>query len=139
MVKHSKEILRPKYRHYSGVITDIFFDHFLAKNFDRYSEKILPDFAEECYSIIQQQDSILPDEVKYMLPYMVKGNWLVNYAKIEGIQKALSGMARRARFESKMEESTIELKNNYSDFEVDFFSFFPDLKKFASDWLKSAN
>src|SRR6185369_10110303 len=94
VVKQSKERLRPKYRHYSGVITDVYFDHFLARNFDKYSEMILPDFADECYAIIQRHDSILPKEVKFMMPYMIKGNWLVNYSKIEGIHRALSGMSR---------------------------------------------
>ncbi len=136
MVKISKVRLRPKYNHYSGVITDVYFDHFLAKNFDKYSKKFLPDFADECYSIIQQRDSILPDEVKYMMPYMIKGNWLVNYAKIDGIHGALSGMARRTRFESKMEEASEDLKNHYTEFEKEFFVFFPDLQKFAADWLK---
>ncbi len=136
MVTHSKVRLRPKYNHYSGVITDVYFDHFLAKNFDKYSKKFLPDFADECYSIIQQRDSILPDEVKYMMPYMIKGNWLVNYAKIDGIHGALSGMARRTRFESKMEEASEDLKNHYTEFEKEFFAFFPELQKFANDWLK---
>jgi len=136
MVKISKVRLRPKYNHYSGVITDVYFDHFLAKNFDKYSKKFLPDFADECYSIIQQRDSILPDEVKYMMPYMIKGNWLVNYAKVDGIHRALSGMARRTKFESKMEEASEDLKNHYTEFEKEFFVFFPDLQKFAADWLK---
>jgi acyl carrier protein phosphodiesterase len=135
IVKLSKERLRPKYRHYSGVITDVYFDHFLAKNFDRYSKQILPDFADDCYTLIQQHNAILPEEVKVMMPYMIKGNWLVNYAKIDGIHRALSGMARRTRFDSKMEEASEDLKNSYSDFEREYFAFFPDLQKFAEEWL----
>src|SRR5258707_9714607 len=116
-VKESKLRLQPKYHHYAGVITDVFFDHFLARNFEKYSNQFLLDFAEECYAIIQHQDSILPEEVKYMIPYMIKGNWLVNYGKIEGIHRALSGMARRTRFESKMDEASEDLRNHYADFE----------------------
>lgn len=134
-VKKSKERLRPKYHHYSAVIIDIFFDHFLARNFEKYSEKILPDFADESYAIIQQHDSILPDEVKYMMPYMINGNWLANYAKIEGIHRALSGMARRTRFESHMDKSSEDLKEHYANFEEEFFTFFPELRSFSEDWL----
>jgi len=137
VVKQSKDRLRPKYRHYSGVIVDIFYDHFLAKNFDKYSTHLLPDFAEACYATLQQHETILPEEVKYMLPYMINGNWLVNYSKLEGIQKALSGMARRTRFESKMEESVADLKNHYEDFKKEFEIFFPDLMKNSETWLKN--
>lgn len=135
IVKKSKDRLRPKYHHYSGVIVDVFFDHFLAKNFDRYSEMLLPDFADECYGIIQQRNSILPEEVKYLMPYMINGNWLANYAKIEGIHRALSGMSRRTKFESRMDEASVDLKNNYSDFEAEFLSFFPELRRFSDEWL----
>jgi acyl carrier protein phosphodiesterase len=137
VVKQSKDRLRPKYRHYSGVIVDIFYDHFLAKNFNKYSTILLPDFAEMCYETIQQHDAILPEEVKHMLPYMVNGNWLVNYSKLEGIQKALSGMARRTRFESKMEESVTDLRQSYEDFKKEFQIFFPDLISNTEMWLKN--
>jgi acyl carrier protein phosphodiesterase len=137
VVKQSKDRLRPKYRHYSGVIVDIFYDHFLAQNWDHYSKQRLPDFAEECYTIIQQHESILPEEVKYMMPYMIKGNWLVNYSKLEGIQRALSGMARRTRFESKMEESVTDLQHHYEEFKKEFEAFFPDLVSNSKAWMKN--
>ncbi|MBS1486508.1 MAG: DUF479 domain-containing protein [Bacteroidetes bacterium] len=135
VVKQSKQRLRIKYRHYAGVIVDIFYDHFLAKNWDKYSEQLLPDFAEECYRQIESYNTVIPQGVKYMMPYMTKGNWLVNYARLEGIHRALSGMAHRAKFDSKMEEATNELKESYPDFENEFFLFFPELKKMCDEWL----
>lgn len=135
VVKQSKDRLRPKYRHYSGVIVDVFYDHFLARNWNRYSTQLLPDFAEACYDTIQQHESVLPEDVKYMLPYMIKGNWLVNYAQLEGIHRALSGMARRTRFESKMEESVIDLEKDYTDYEREFEIFFPALIANSQSWI----
>ncbi|MGC4021155.1 MAG: ACP phosphodiesterase [Cyclobacteriaceae bacterium] len=137
VVKKSKDRLREKYRHYAGVIVDIFYDHFLAKYWPDYSNEFLPDYADDCYSMILSYDSILPQEVKFMMPYMMKGNWLVNYAKIEGIHKALSGMARRTRFDSKMEEASEDLKKDFQEFEKEFKEFFPQLKTFSNDWLKA--
>ncbi|MBS1506265.1 MAG: DUF479 domain-containing protein [Bacteroidetes bacterium] len=137
VVKQSKDRLREKYRHYSGVIVDIFYDHFLAKHWNRYSEQVLPDFADECYDLLQKQSEILPEEVNFLLPYMIKGNWLVNYSRLEGIQKALSGMARRTRFESKMEQSVADLENHYDSFGKEFELFFPELNEFCVRWIKS--
>jgi acyl carrier protein phosphodiesterase len=137
VVTASKNRLRPKYRHYSGVIVDVFYDHFLAKNWNTYHPDPLPDFAERAYSILQSYDSILPNEVKYMMPYMIKGNWLVNYSKTDGIHRALSGMARRTPYISKMEQSVEDLKENYVEFSEEFFTFFPALKLFATEYLKT--
>jgi acyl carrier protein phosphodiesterase len=136
-VKQSKNRLRPKYRHYSGVIVDIFYDHFLAKGWDRFSDRRLPDFADDCYAVIQKHNSILPEEVKYMMPYMISGNWLLNYSQLQGIQRALSGMARRTRFESKMEEAVVDLEKNYSDFKNEFEAFFPELIANCRTWMEN--
>jgi acyl carrier protein phosphodiesterase len=136
IVTESKKRLRPKYRHYSGVIVDIFYDHLLAKNWNTFHPDLLPDFADKAYGIIQSHDAILPEEVKFMMPHMIRGNWLVNYAKIEGIGKALSGMARRTRYESKMEQSVEDLIEYYSEFTNEFFQFFPDLKQHTEQFLR---
>jgi acyl carrier protein phosphodiesterase len=136
IVTISKNRLRPTYRHYSAVIVDMFYDHLLAKNWEQYYKEFLPDFAERSYRILEGFHPILPEGVKYMLPYMTKGNWLVNYARFEGIDRALSGMARRSKYESKMELAVDDLKKNYEDFTQEFSIFYPELQKFSNDWLE---
>ncbi|HRJ31128.1 MAG TPA: ACP phosphodiesterase [Cyclobacteriaceae bacterium] len=129
IVAKSKNRLRPGYRHYSAVIVDMFYDHLLAKNWDHYYDEFLPDFAERTYRTIESFDAILPTPVKFMLPYMTKGNWLVNYARLEGIERALSGMARRSRHESKMELAVNDLVKHYDEFTHEFSIFFPELQQ----------
>jgi acyl carrier protein phosphodiesterase len=131
VVTQSKNRLRPKYRHYAGVIVDVFYDHFLAKDWHAYHAKPLSQFAEHVYKTITHYDSILPVDVKRMLPYMIKGNWLVNYSKTEGIHRALSGMASRTPYESKMDQAVEDLVLHYTEFQNEFDIFFPELKKFA--------
>lgn len=127
VVSSSKKRLWPKYRHYSGVIIDIYYDHFLAKNWGDYHHDPLPDYADACYQVLQSRTYTLPEPVYFLLPHIVRGNWLVNYAKLEGIHRALSGMARRTTFVSRMEESVKELEEFYEAFKAEFQLFFPDL------------
>jgi len=133
-VAQSKKRLWPTYRHYAGVIVDIYYDHFLARNWNEYHAQSLPDCAHDCYNVLQSQLPDLPQEVQYMLPYMIKGNWLVNYAELEGIQRSLSGMARRTTFVSKMEEAVKDLEAYYGDFEKEFKVFFPQLEAYCERW-----
>ncbi len=128
IVAKSKNRLRPTYRHYSAVIVDMFYDHLLAKNWDSYYDEFLPDFAERTYRTIESFDAILPTPVKFMLPYMIKGNWLVNYARLEGIERALTGMASRSKYDSKMELAVNDLVNHYDKFTEEFSNFFPELQ-----------
>jgi acyl carrier protein phosphodiesterase len=137
IVQESKNRLRPKYRHYSPVIVDVFYDHFLAHHWNDYSDQLLPDFADKTYDLMEKNYKVLPEQVNFMLPYMIKGNWLVNYSKLEGIHRALSGMARRTPYESKMDEATEDLRLNYSGFEKEFMQFFPELISFSNYWIKN--
>ncbi len=137
IVRESKKRLRPKYRHYSGVIVDVFYDHYLAKNWKDYHHQLLPDYADRVYNLIQKNNALLPERVNMMMPYMIKGNWLVNYATLDGIHRALSGMTRRTPYESKMDESISDLTENYEEFKTEFITFFPELRKHCKDWLGS--
>jgi len=131
VVSQSKKRLFPIYRHYAGVIIDIYYDHFLARSWQDYHPDLLPDYAEQCYEILKSRPYALPDQVQFLLPHMMRGNWLVNYGTLEGIHRALSGMARRASFVSKMEESIWDLEENYEAFKTEFNTFFPELKEHA--------
>lgn len=139
IVSQSKNRLRPKYRHYSGVIVDIFYDHFLAKYWSDYHQELLPDFADKAYDTLEMHLNESPEPVRFMLPYMIKGNWLVNYARVEGIHQALSGMARRTPYDSKMDEATADLSANYPDYEREFRLFFPELRAYCEQWLTEKN
>lgn len=138
IVLQSKIRLRPKYRHYAPVIVDVFYDHFLAKYWSAYHPDLLPDYAEYIYSVLESFKSILPHDTQTMLPYMIRGNWLVNYSKLNGIQQALAGMSRRSKFNPKMDESVDDLQLHYDDFKNEFTAFFPELKKFCDAFLSKS-
>jgi acyl carrier protein phosphodiesterase len=131
IVSQSKNRLRPKYRHYSGVIVDVYYDHFLAREWFHYHHEPLIDFSQRMYAVLQQHHHILPDAVKHMLRYMVRQNWLLNYSTLEGINMALTGMSRRTPYESKMDEAVLDLKKDYEEFKSEFTGFCPDLVRHA--------
>ncbi len=135
IVGESKNRLRQKYRHYAGVIVDVIYDHLLATNWQNYNTKSLLDFTTGLYERIDAHRSILPDRFNYVFDYMKRDNWLYHYAHIDGIDRALSGMARRTKFDSKMDEAVIDLKKHYSEFTDEFQEFFPDIEAFVKDWL----
>lgn len=135
IVTQSKNRLRPTYRHYSGVITDVFYDHFLAANWNQFHPLPLAQFAQQAYQTIQSFDAELPAELNHMMPYMVNGNWLLNYSNIEGIHRALSGMARRTPYQSKMDEAVNDLREHYDAFENEFMEFFPLLEGYCKSIL----
>jgi acyl carrier protein phosphodiesterase len=128
IVRHSKGFFRSRYGLYSSVLIDLIYDHFLAKNFDRYSEEPLVSFADRAYRIFEKYLSIMPERNSYMFPYMRKENWLLHYAEMEGIQRSISGMSRRIKNNSGIEHAHAELRLHYRELEEDFENYFPQLE-----------
>ena len=135
IVKRSMHRLDARYKHYDGVIIDILYDHFLAKNWSNYSEIPLDIYADSAYQFLLSKKNDLPEKIQYMLPFMVKHNWLVAYASIEGISRVLSGMNLRTGGISMMDQAVNDLKKHYDSFEKDFREFFEELQQFSNDRL----
>lgn len=129
VVRESKNRLRPTCRHYSGVIVDIFYDHFLAKNWSRHHHSELRTYAHQFYNLSKGHESWLPEKARFVLSYMQKNDWLTSYSLIEGIEKVLQGMARRTSYQSGMETAVYNLLDNYTEFEKEYLQFMPELVK----------
>ncbi|WP_248722848.1 ACP phosphodiesterase [Seonamhaeicola sp. ML3] len=135
-VRLSTKRLHEKYGHYSGIIVDILYDHFLAKNWNKYSNTPLEVYVENFYSSLNEHYTILPARVQKMMPYLIADNWLLSYASIEGISRVLDGMNRRTKNKSSMNEAINELKTFYTEFENEFTLFFDELISFANEKLE---
>jgi acyl carrier protein phosphodiesterase len=134
-VRQSTKRLHKNYSHYSGVIVDILYDHFLAKNWKQYSDIPLDEYVEGFYDVLEDNFEILPARVQRMMLYMIPNNWLLSYASVEGITKVLEGMNRRTKNRSKMNLAVNELEEFYEEFESEFTVFFEELMEFAKQKL----
>src|SRR5690606_30905458 len=135
IVRQSTKRLHENYSHYSGVIVDILYDHFLAKNWLQYSDIPLATYVDAFYDNVETHFDLLPTRIQKMMPYMMADNWLLSYAKVEGIQRVLNGMNRRTKDISGMNNATTELLQYYSEFETEFTAFFEELRIFSAQKL----
>lgn len=135
--RQSTKKLHEKYHHYAGVIIDIFYDHFLAKNWKAYSDENLDGFVKKFYDSLTENHDLLSEKTQRIMPIMFRENWLVSYQTIEGINHILTQMDRRTKNTSKMQFATAELKEFYSEFETEFTAFFEELKQHVNHKLLS--
>ncbi len=129
VVLNSIRRIHDRQEKYSGVVVDILYDHFLAANFSDYSEVPLQEFSQKTYSVLQTNWNSLPEGVHFFLPFMIERNWLLNYATVDGIGRALAGLSKRVKYENNMHEALLDLNEHYKDLESDFRIFFPELMK----------
>lgn len=134
-VQKSTAKLHENYGHYSGVIVDILYDHFLAKNWNQYHPQPLADYVQDFYELLRKNFTTLPARIQRMMPYMIADNWLLNYATVDGIGKILAQMNVRTKGVAKMNEAVRELEEHYDEFESEFTSFFEELREFSKQKL----
>ena len=135
--RQSTKKLHEKYHHYAGVIIDVFYDHFLAKNWKTYSDENLEDFVKRFYDSLTENHALLTERTQHLMPVMFRENWLVSYQTIEGIHHILTQMDRRTKNTSKMQFASNELKEYYTEFETEFTAFFEELKQHVNHKLLS--
>ena len=129
--RESTHRLQPKYHHYAGVIVDIFYDHFLAKNWSHYADEPLADYVQRFYTSLVDNPKVLTERTKSILPIMIRENWLLSYASVNGIERILTQMDYRTKRTSKMSLTGVDLRLHYDKFESEFIIFFVDLIEFS--------
>lgn len=135
IVRKSKRRLHERYGHYDGVIIDIFYDYFLAKNWHKYSIIPLQIYANSVYDILEQQVEELPKKSQQFIGYMRTYNLLYNYQFLNPIERVLRGMNARTKGKSKMDLAINDLRDLEAKFEKDFTLFFEDLIHFTNEKL----
>ncbi|HCQ13415.1 acyl carrier protein phosphodiesterase [Flavobacterium sp.] len=133
--RKSKHRLHEKYGHYSGVIMDIVYDHYLAKNWSKYSEEKLEDYADNFYKLLQNNYGLLTEKIQKMMPSMIARNWLVSYASLDGLEMILFQMDYRTKHRVHMQEAIVEVKQFYAEFEEEFTLYFEELQQHCKEKL----
>lgn len=129
--KESKKIFQKNYGHYAGVVTDMVYDHILAKKWDKYPQTSLNRFAKNAYILLMANYSILPKQVKGFIFRMTLSRRLESYAKIEGIVAALDIMATHSRL-PRENEMIINIFNEHENtLELQFQNFFCEITEFT--------
>ncbi|MGD9993042.1 MAG: ACP phosphodiesterase [Salinivirgaceae bacterium] len=122
--KQSRDRFREKYRLHSGIVVDIIYDHFLARQWESFHHEPLHDFAQKVYTYIKENAFILPKELREMAGFMIQNNWLELYKTTEGIERVLMGMARRTSVPNQVPFAMEVLKKDYTHLNNEFKNVF---------------
>lgn len=136
--RRSKTRLGARHRHTKGVLVDIFYDHFLARNWNEYADPALEEFTALVYHALEAHLPVLPSRLKRILPLMITHDWLRSYRDIENIGHALNGLSRRLTRKNELAQGLEELQQNYVELEGDFREFFPQLIEYVEDLRRTS-
>ena len=127
VVRRSISRVGPDFRRFGGILVDIFYDHFLARDWLSFSSTPLEIFIAEFYASLDGCRSEIPSEALVHLERMQEMNWLYSYREVSGIRTALDRLGLRLRRPVPLGEAISVLQENYDVLYGDFSVFFPEL------------
>ena len=136
MVKTSKDRLKNHFRLLSGVLVDVFYDHFLAKDFEHIANISLEVFSEYIYDTLEKNISELPPKLQQFVPLMIQENILLSYRSLAGIQTALTRINMRVSKKFSVRLAMAILNDLYEFLENDFRQYFPCVVNVTESYRK---
>ena len=128
VVRRSIQRVGPSFRRVGGILIDLFYDHFLARNWEDYSPIALPAFTAAVYASFEPYRDEVPPAAFYWLERMRAGDWLYAYREVDNIRLALDRLGARLRRPVPMAEAVGILEEQYDAFGADFRAFFPEVR-----------
>jgi acyl carrier protein phosphodiesterase len=117
-----RRVLIPDHGHYARIISDVFFDHFLAADFGRYSEEPLDQFVSRVFALMDPMPK--PGRLNFVYPY-IRG-WVLSYRDVDSIYTALTNLSKRLSRRPHLEAATHHLIDSRVELERRFHEFFGD-------------
>lgn len=133
VVRQAMRRLYPNHHKYASVVIDVFYDYFLAKNWERYSDRSLLAFTDETYRVLLRNKEIMPPFLQQRLEMMVEDDWLIIYTHVEGLNRTFRRLQRRVSRPELLEGATNTLLKYEEELDEEFQLFFPDVIAYVRD------
>ncbi|MHB9305123.1 ACP phosphodiesterase [Fusobacterium polymorphum] len=111
------ELLAEKFRIFKGIVSDMFIDHFLSKNFNNLFNKNIDDIEREILDKVKEYKNIFPKDFERTFNWLNDRNVMANYKDIDFLERAFQGLAKNIRRGEILNLAIAELKKNYNLFE----------------------
>ena len=131
--QESRQRLAPEFGYFRAIMIDVFYDHLLAKNWERYHDSPLETFAERIYRYLEVNFDLLPANLQKIVPRMIQHNWLVSYRRMDVIETVLARIDQRIKRPTPLTKGLHQLKLHYTDLESDCDLFINQAQTFIQD------
>lgn len=129
--RRSRDRFPRSLRRFAGIAVDMVYDHFLARDWERYHAEPLTTFTATAYEDIGEHSRHFTPRLERIFPMMASADWLASYRDLTNTQFALEKMSGRSPRTAPLAETAHEMAPIYSALADDFELFFPDLRDAA--------
>jgi acyl carrier protein phosphodiesterase len=131
-VRRARARLQPPFRRFGGVLVDVWFDHFLARDWASHGDGgDLAGFLDEVHADLRACHDLLPEPLQRVSPRFQRDGWLHGYVAVDGVARVLGLMAQRLGRPSPLADGAEPLRADYDALGADFAALWPELVAFA--------
>lgn len=124
----------PPMRRYAGIVLDVWFDHLLARGWNRYvTNEPLIDFAPRWLALLDARAAELPESLRAFLVWMHVHDLPVAYGDEATLDVVFHALARRLSRPSPIADALPALRAHAGELQHHFDAFFPDLAAHARE------
>ncbi|MEM6396180.1 MAG: ACP phosphodiesterase [Bacteroidota bacterium] len=128
-VKHLQTLLSLRHGRYAGVVVDVLFDHYLARDWSNLLTIEYGDFALQTYSNIKANLSAMPPKLATRFSAMVDSRWLDVYKTVPGILEVFERMQPRIKNPEYFQDFGLTISEFDEELSAGFAHLFPDLRE----------
>lgn len=134
LFRRSKQRIDPAFGHWRGVLVDMFYDHFLAAEWNDWSRESFETYLVRSRATVEAYRRHLPERMAGLVPVIFE-TMLPSYRTLTGVGQALDRMSGRISRPNPLAGGVGELRRNRPELRNDFREFMPPVQKMVSDFL----
>ena len=119
------------------IATDIIMDHYLSREWVKYSSKDYKLFVDRVYEHTDKDLPLLATEFQQMYSALKQYGWLFDYPTEGGIRKILGQFSHRIRFENELPRCMDIYKKEQKTFDELFSSFLVEIKRSSVEFIEA--
>jgi len=135
LTRLSKKRFGTRFKRIGGIMTDIAYDHLLALSWDSFYDEPLSSFSKRVLEDVLTYKN-LPIEAEHLAKVMLENNSLENYKDEMFLREASLSLDKRFKRRTPIFEAPDIIIKVKKELDSDFKLFYPQLMKFAAEWLE---
>lgn len=140
--RRSRQRWPAPWRRYGGILTDVLYDHYLCRHWQRFVHAPLTAFTQQTYTDLLAQRALMPPTASRYVTRLAAVDGLGAYADAAGLGRVLAALDARLRRPANLPAALTRLPTLDTALEADFLAFFPELIAHSgveNRWLQPAS
>jgi len=129
----ARRLFQAPYRRFAGILTDVVYDHYLARNWSDYSDQPLRAHVDHVYAALNTHFELLPPDLQRFARFLISHDVLTSYLQFDAVEQALRRISRRSDRFVVLNEAGSVLQAKDQPLSDCFARFFPELQVYVKN------